>query len=188
MNEGQVKSFERLGRIQKELSDGWIDYWSKYSNIDTWQFWVNLLLFILPLIILFFTIDRKRAFHIGFFGYSVHMMAGYIDGFATRHGLWEYPFKIIPFLPISITLDTSLIPVVYMLLYQWTLNRKKNYYIYAFVVGALFSLVIKPILANLHLFQLENGSNYFYLFLFYLFGSFAAKWITNVFVFFERNS
>jgi hypothetical protein len=187
MNEGQVKSFERLGRIQKELSDGWMDYWSKYSNIDTWQFWVNLFLFLLPLIILFFAIDRKRAFHIGFFGYSVHMMAGYIDGFATRHGFWEYPFKIIPFLPISITLDTSLIPVVYMLVYQWTLHRKKNYYLYAIVVSALFALVLKPILAALHLFQLDNGANYFYLFLCYLFGSFAAKWITNVFVFLKKN-
>lgn len=187
MKDVQVNSFERLGRIQKELSDGWIDYWSKYSNVDTWQFWVNAILFILPLILLFFTIDRKRAFHIGFFGYSVHMMAGYLDGLATRLGLWEYPYKLVPILPISITLDTSLIPVVFMLLYQWTLKRKKNYYIYAVIFCALFAFGLKPILSDLHFFQFEGGTNYFHLFLFYVFGAIIAKWITNVFFFFEKN-
>lgn len=187
MNEGQLKSFERLGRIQKELSDGWIDYWIKYSSLDTWQFWVNAILFITPLIILFFTIDRKRAFQIGFFGFSVHMVSAYIDGFATRHVLWGYPYQIFPFIPISITLDTSLIPVVFMLVYQWTQKRKKNYYLYAIIFSAFFSLGLKPILSALDFFQLENGMNFFYLFLFYLSGTLTAKWITNVFVFFEKN-
>jgi hypothetical protein len=188
MKEGQLSSLERLLNNQKELADNWIEYWLAYSSIGTWQFWVNVAFIIIPLIVLYFTIDRRRAFHLGFYGYSAHVLSTYIDGFATRHGFWEYPFKAIPILPISFGLDTSLIPVVYMLVYQWTLNHKKNYYIYALLVSILFAFVFKPILSALNLFTLENGANYFHLLLLYLSGALLSKWATNLFRYFEQST
>jgi hypothetical protein len=185
MNKSQINDLQKLKEIQLELSSGWIDYWHRYSSFDTWQFWVNVAMLLIPLVVLYFTIDRKRAFHLGFFGFNIHVCAAYIDGFATRHGLWEYPFKAIPFLPISFGLDTSLIPVVYILLYQWTIKNKKNYYLYAVIISALFSFVFKPILSAHHLIELGNGINYLHLFPAYLIVAFISKWITNVFYYLE---
>ncbi|WP_239454451.1 CBO0543 family protein [Bacillus suaedaesalsae] len=141
-----------------------------------------------PVNILLFKIDRSRALHLGFFGYNVHVLSTYIDGYATNHGNWEYPFKAIPFLPISFGLDTSLIPVVYMLVYQWTLNHKKNYYIMLLLVSAVFSFVLKPILVSLDLFRFGDGQTYFHLFFWYFIGGVIAKWITNVFLYFEKSA
>ena len=188
MNKDQIKNLNQLKNTQENLTNKWDHYWSTYSNIDTWQFWINFLLFIVPLIILYFKIDKKKAFHLGFYGYSIHMLSTYIDGYATRHGLWEYPYKLTSILPINFGLDTSLIPIVYIFVYQWTLNHKKNYYIYAILTSVFFAFIFKPILVLHNLIRLSNGSNYFHLFLFYFSGSLIAKWITNVFFHFEKKN
>ncbi|MGS2779386.1 CBO0543 family protein [Robertmurraya sp. GLU-23] len=188
MNEEQSKSLENLKSSSSKLAHDWVDYWKEYSSFDTWQFWLNIAFLIIPLIVLYFKLDRSKAFHIGFFGYSAHILSTYIDGYSTRFGHWEYPYKIIPLLPINMGLDTSLIPVVIMLVYQWTLNRKKNYYIAVLVVAALFAFVFKPILSYFDLFQLSKGSTYFHLFLWYISGGILSKWVTNIFFHFEKSS
>ena len=188
MNEEQSRHLENLKHSSHDLGFDWIDYWQTYSNIDTWQFWVNIVLFVVPLVVLFFKLDRKRAFHLGFFGYSCHVLSTYIDAYSTRFAFWEYPYKVIPILPISFGLDTSLIPVVYMLVYQWTLNRNKNYYIVITFVAGFFSFIFKPILSSVNLFQLSESTTYFHLFLWYLLGGLLSKWITNIFLKFEKNA
>lgn len=85
-------------------------------------------------------------------------------------------------------LDTSLIPVAIILVYQWTLNQNKNYYITLIVVAALFAFVLKPTLSFFDLFQLSKGFNYFHLILWYLSGGILAKWVTNIFLSFEKSS
>jgi hypothetical protein len=101
------------------------------------------------------------------------------------NALWNYPHTIIPFFSISIALETSLIPVTFMLLYQWTLNNKKNYYLYATGYCLFLGFLFKPALTIFQIFQLYKG-NYFYMFLCYLSVSFISKWITNVFIHFEK--
>jgi hypothetical protein len=77
---------------------------------------------------------------------------------------------------------------VYMLMYQWVLKKDKRYYLYSFLVSALFAFALKPAFAALDLIHLERGMNYFYLFLFYFLGSTIAKWITNVFIYLENTA
>ncbi|WP_442600168.1 CBO0543 family protein [Neobacillus sp. D3-1R] len=188
MNDDQLKKLHDLEETSKDLGEEWIDYWQKYSNLDTWQFWVNVALLVIPLVVLFLKLNRKRAFHLGFYGFSVHVFSTYVDSYSTRFGNWEYPYQVIPFLPMNFGLDTSLIPVVYMLTYQWTINHKKNYYIAIFIAAAIFSFLFKPFMSYLHLFQLSNGTTYLHLFFWYLLGGFVSKWITNLFLYFEKGS
>lgn len=104
---------DRINEKQQVLSHEWFNYWRDFSSFNTWQFWLMLLLFIVPLIIIFFNIDRKHAFQIGFYGFNVHVWFGYIDRFGTGQGYWDYPYQWLIFLPNSISLDASLIPVLY---------------------------------------------------------------------------
>jgi hypothetical protein len=186
MIEEQEKTLNHLKDIQENLGKDWLEYWHNYSSFDTWQFWVNVTMLILPLVVLYFFMDRRRAFHLGFYGFSIHVLAVYIDATALRYGLWEYPYKAIPFLPISFGLDSSLIPVVYMLVYQWTLNNKKNYYLYTFITSVCFAFIFKPILSLHELIRLTNGTNYIHLFVAYLLVALLPKWLTNVFIHFEK--
>lgn len=55
--------------LQAELHQFLVSYWNDYSNAGTWQFWTILFLLVLPLIILYFAVDRSRIFELFFFGF-----------------------------------------------------------------------------------------------------------------------
>ncbi|MFB5191643.1 CBO0543 family protein [Alicyclobacillus fastidiosus] len=163
-------------------------YWSLYSGPGTWQFWFNCFILIAPLTVLYVQLDRRKALLIGFYGFNVHIWFGLIDAFGSGRALWTYPYKIFPFLPISFALDVSLVPVVYMLVYQWTINHEKNYYLYATLTSAAFAFVLKPVFSVLQLFHLYRWMNYFYLFLGYVVVMLVSKLITDLFLHFEHDA
>lgn len=181
MTNDQQHSLENLVKAQRNLGQTSFDYWLRYSNLETWQFWFNLFLLVAPFVVLYFAIDRKRAFQIGFYGFNVHVWFSYIDAYGSINGLWAYPFRVVPFLPLSVTLNASLVPVAYMLVYQWTSNRKMNYYLFASVLSCVFAFLIKPIMSWLDLFKMYQWMNYFYLFIGYSVIMLLSKWITDFF-------
>jgi len=184
----QINELERLEQSELQNSNDWMEYWFKYSSFDHWQFWVNLLMLVIPLVLLFIFIKREKALLIGFFGYNVHIIFTYIDLYGTKRALWGYPFKVQPFIPSGVALDISLVPVSFMLLYQWVMEKKRNYYVYMIILSGLFAFIIKPLLTILELFQLDRGTNYFHLFLLYILIGVLSKWITNLFILAEKVS
>lgn len=179
----QLEHLNKLKENQEEASKGWIDYWYDYSYFDTWQFWVNVSFIILPLIVLYFLIDRKKIFLLGFFGFNIHVWMLYIDAIATRYNFFEYPYKAIPLIPVNVGIDSSLVPVLFILLYQWTLNNKKNFYLYAFGLIVFLSFIFKPIIVSHHLLHLSNGANYLYIFCLFVIVVLLSRAITNVFLY-----
>jgi len=181
---------ELLGKIGEQealLRSLLIEYWKQFSGLSSWQFWVIIAMLVIPLIVLYFTIDRNRVFVLGFFGFCVHVITTYVDITGVRLGYWEYPQYVLPYLRLTLGLDTALIPVVFMLLYQWVTARKKNYYLYALILGAIFAFVIKPILSYFDFFRLHQGMNYLTLYLFaYIPIVLLSKWLFNSFVFLDK--
>lgn len=108
MTPEQRAALNQINELQDALAKAWITYWQQYS-MGTWQFWLHLLMFVLPLLALYFLIDRRKALLLGFFGFNVHVWFTYIDAFGIRNVLWNYPFPLTPILPINLALDTSLI-------------------------------------------------------------------------------
>ncbi|QNF31088.1 hypothetical protein HUW50_21600 [Metabacillus sp. KUDC1714] len=166
---------------QEKGINKWVDYWWEYSSYDTWQFWVNVGIIIIPLIILYFRIDRKRIFLLGFLGFNIHIWVAYTDLILTRYNFIEYPYKVIPLIPVHFGFDTSLVPVMFILLYQWTLNKNKNFYLYSLLLIAFISFVLKPLLSTYHLMHLKNGASYFYMFIGYIIIILISIGITNIF-------
>nr|WP_281378816.1 CBO0543 family protein [Paenibacillus phyllosphaerae] len=126
--------------------------------------------------------DRRKAFLLGFFGLNVHIWFSYIDTYGVEHGAWGYPFKIMPYLPESITLDTSLVPVSFMLLYQWCLHRRWNFYWCGAGLCAAYAFGLKPIFVQMDLFRMYKGMNFFYLYLLYLLVFALAIGFTALFI------
>ncbi|HZG77190.1 MAG TPA: hypothetical protein VEZ72_15160, partial [Paenibacillus sp.] len=105
MSDRQREHLRELTDQAASLTNGWSAYWNTYSDLGTWQFWVILAMFVVPLVALAFCLDRRQAFRLGFFGLAVHVVAVYFDLYATTHRMWEYPYKIAPFPPVSFGLD-----------------------------------------------------------------------------------
>lgn len=180
LSPAQDKFFHKVVAIQGDLTRQGIEYWQQYSHLGTWQFWTVTCLLILPLMLVYFKIDRKLIFHIGFFGFAVHVLFSYVDAAGIRFGLWAYPYQLIPFIP-SLSLDAAIIPVTIMLVYQWTLKNNKNYYLYALLTALAFGFGFKPLLVAHGLFQKYKWVNYIYIFLIYITLFLLAYWLTRVF-------
>lgn len=183
----QAKAFEQTVKALDRSSQLLLAYWQQYSNMTTWQFWFLLALLIIPLIALYLFIDRKKSLLIGFFGFNINIWFHYADLYTSTHGQTSFPYKIIPFLPVSVTLDVSFVPVAFMLVYQWTLNYKKNFYLYATALSFGFAFLFKPALVTFGLFRISKGMNYFYIFLLFVLIAFVSKWITNFFLYLQKN-
>ena len=187
MSKEQIEKLTYLRNSQKEITNEWLDYWIEYSSFNTWQFWVVAAMLIVPLIVLYFKMDRSKALLLGFYGFNVHVWFSYTDTFLVRMGLVSYPYQVIPITPVNFGLDVSLIPVLFMFLYQYVLKHEKNYYLYATGLSAGLAFVLKPYLVVFNLFDMHTV-NYFHLFLAYVGVSLFSRWMTNLFLYFIKTS
>lgn len=141
-----------------------------------------LALFVIPLVILYLYIDRRNLFLICFYGWNIHVWFTYVDQIAVRYGYWSYPYRLIPYIAYSFVIDSSLIPVTLMLVYQWTMKHNKNFYIYS--IGAAFALafIIKPLMVQLNMLDIHKGMNYFYFFIVNTVILLFSKLMVNIFL------
>ncbi|MFZ3578774.1 CBO0543 family protein [Virgibacillus sp. DJP39] len=181
MDAHQREFFQKLISIQEDFTRESEQYWNMYSDLSTWQFWVIILMLVGPLVVLYFVLDRENIFLIGFFGFAVHILFAYIDATGIRYGLWGYPYQMLPFLP-SFSIDASFIPITIMVVFQWTLKHKKNFYVYSFITALIFGFGFKPFLTSIGLFESYKWVNYFLIFLIYLVLFLLAYWITKIFL------
>jgi hypothetical protein len=188
MSDAQKEALHKLIKQQQEGASQWLKYWQEFSAFDTWQFWFHVVMFVSPLIILYFAMDWKRALQLGFYGFNVHVWFGYCDDFGATQGLWTYPYKMIPFVAHSLGMDASLVPVLFILVYQWTIKHKKNYYLYTLLLSVFLSFILKPILVMHNLFRFNAWANYFHLFLSYVIILVLSKVITDIFLRFQKNA
>lgn len=187
LTENQQKFLEKIRFHNKDGTELQLEYWEMYSNLSTWQFWLEVTLLIAPLIVLIIFIDKKRIFQVGFFGLNYHVWFAYTNAIGIRMGLWEYPYLGIPFLP-SFTLDASLVPVVCMLVYQWVLSRNKNIWLYGLLLSGVLAFAFKPVIVHFNFFRMHHGISFIHLFIFYCLFFLISLLITNFFLFLKRRN
>ncbi|SES64748.1 hypothetical protein SAMN05216389_101237 [Oceanobacillus limi] len=162
-----------------ELNSLLISYWKEYSNFDSWQFWFVLALLIIPLIILYMVVDRSRIFEVLFFGFSVHILWTYVDVMLGSTTLFVHQYFLIPILPFALSISSSVLPVGFMLIYQYCINHEKNFYLYTIIASAIFAFGFASLENFLGLIEFNNGMNMFYVFLIDLGVVFPSYWLTK---------
>lgn len=185
MQENQMSFLNEIRSKAEELAQIDMEYWQQFSSVGTWQFWVIVLTLLIPLIILFIFIERRKILLLGFYGLNFHVWIAYVDSIGLRLGFWEYPYKLTSVLP-SFSIDAALIPVSFILVYQWTLNHKKNIYLYSLLLSAIYAFVLKPLMNYIHFFHMFKGINYLHLFFIYAAVSMISILITNFFLWLQR--
>lgn len=186
MDKKQLELLEKIRQAEMEQSNRWIEYWQVYSDFHAWQFWLVLAMFVIPLVVLILLIDRKRTFQLCFYGYSVHLFFAIMDAFGALKGLWIYPYKLLPVVPASIPLDASFVPASYILVYQYILNKRKNYYIWMLLLCLVLAFFLKPLFVGIGLFHFGGKENFLMLFWCYAAVALIAKWMTDFFIFLSK--
>lgn len=140
MENVRLARFDEIVKMGKEGQKALNQYWFDYALYTSFEYWLMVLFLVAPLILLLLKINKNKLFQILFYGYSIHMSFGYHDLFGRNMGYWNYPFPVMPVLP-GISLDSSLIPIIFTFVYQSTLNSNKKYYLYATMTSVILSFV-----------------------------------------------
>ncbi|WP_416150029.1 hypothetical protein ACM26V_03250 [Salipaludibacillus sp. HK11] len=174
------KYWELIFNKNEELNNLFSSYWHDYSNLGTWQFWTVVFLMIFPLILLYFTVDRSRIFEVFFFGYTVHILWSYTDLVLARQGYFVHTYFLTPLLPYALNMTASALPVAFLLVYQYTSNTKKNFYLIMLILCAVFAFGIATLEEFVGLLKFDKGMNQFHLFMIDIAIAFAAYWMTKL--------
>ncbi|RVT57206.1 hypothetical protein [Niallia taxi] len=171
--------WERIYEENMELNSLYSSYWSQYSNYETWQFWIVISLLVIPLVLLISTVNRKNVFELFFFGYTIHMLWTYMDLALNRNGYFIHQYYLTPFLPVSLNITASVLPVGFLLIYQYCSNNNKNFYFYAVIISCLYAFGFASIEKYFAFVELRKGMNLFYLFFLDLAIAFISYWLTK---------
>lgn len=174
--------WEEMFKKGEELNSLIISYWNDYSNTGTWQFWTVVALFVIPLVILYFTVDRKRIFELFFFGYTVHLLWTYTDMVIERYGYFVHTYFLSPFFPFASNMNAAALPVAFLLLYQYCTNRSRNFHLYTLILSAAFAFGFTSIEEGLGLLEFRKGMNYFYVFIIDVVIAYIAFWFTRIII------
>ena len=185
MEDSRLERFDKIVKMGEEGQKALNEYWMDYALYTTFEYWFMVVLLVVPFVFLFMKINKNKLFQILFYGYSIHMCFGYQDLYGRNLGYWNYPFPVIPVLP-GIILDSSLIPIIFIFVYQSTLNSNKKYYLYSITTALILSFVFKPMLVRLGLFRMYGSISYFHLFLSYLSVLIFAKLVTDLFIWIKK--
>lgn len=136
------------------------DHWIQYE-VFTGIWWLLLCTWILPWIIWLYLLKKKQIAEIFSYGVTIMFITTILDGTGAFHGLWTYPIKVIPFTPHLESIDWGILPVTYMLVYQYY-PKWKGFIITHIIVATVYSFVGEPFLMkNLGLYiQLQWENSY----------------------------
>lgn len=167
--------FDQIEEARRVLRDLSILHWLE-DDLFSWQWWLLLISSISPwyLWVKYF-MDRERKHEVLMFGLLIGSFATTFDVIGVDFLLWAYPDKLFPTFPPLLPADLTVIPVAFMIAYQY-LNTWKSYLSANIILAALFSYVIEPVFIQLDMFKLINWTHTFSFLGFILLGI-MNRWI-----------
>ena len=173
------ESFREVQRLRAEMHRAEILRW-RQEELFTWQWWLLAALTVIPLILWWLALDKKRAYEIALYGCLIDLMALILDNFGTNLLWWGYPIKLLPVLPPLVTADSVLVPIFLMMVYQYFSATWKSHWIANLAAAACLAFIAEPVFIWIGYYRL-SGWNLVYSFLFYNVSTSLAKLIISGF-------
>ena len=165
---------KQLLQTRKLSSDLSLEHWLK-EEFNTWGWWLSVTLTILPWIIWWKFVDKKRIFEILTYGLFIIFAATLSDVIGSELVLWNYPTRLLPIVPRLLPFDFTIAPFIFMSLYQYY-PKWKSFIIASIITSLVLSFIIEPLLVTINLYELITWKN-IYSFPIYLGAALLAKWL-----------
>ena len=168
-------SIENAIELRRKLNDVLIQRWYHETFLH-WQWWFLIIFLILPWIIWWKYVDKRRLESILVFGFIVIIFNACLDDLGSSLLWWFYPHKIIPTLHVLKTPSISIVPCVMMIVFQR--NRTWGKFIKAnFLLSLVIAFIGEPVFILTGIYKLLTW-NLFYSFLHYNIAGIIARWMT----------
>ncbi|UOF88876.1 hypothetical protein LSG31_13095 [Fodinisporobacter ferrooxydans] len=156
-------------KARKQLSETEYLYWIRH-DLFSFNWWFMLILTVLLWGVWCKLVDKKRIVHIFLYGLFTALFSNLLDTFGSNLLLWEYTSRLLYFsFPDLIAVDIAVIPVIFMLIYQYFPNWK-SFVVIQIIGGCLFAFVAEPFFSWLGIYKLYAWKYWYSAILYPLFG------------------
>ena len=133
---------QKILETKKSAMNLSLEHWYNYE-LFTWQWWIKFIYLIIPIIIFFKFLDRRRSFEILTYGLMISLISTVIDVIGVNFIWWDYPIRLLPsgFYQIH---DLVFIPIISMLLFQHY-SSWKSFAIANLILAAAGAYIWEPI-------------------------------------------
>jgi hypothetical protein len=161
---------------ESELTSLRLTKWLEH-DVFTIGWWVMAILLILPWFFWYMKVDKKRLQEMTLYAFATSLIAITLDEIGSTLKLWTYPIHVFPLLPRLITINYTLVPIIYALVYQ-RFQSWKSFFAANLFLAFIFSFVLEPILVWAKLYVLIKWQ-YVYSIPLYFFTAVFLKWFVE---------
>jgi len=148
------KLFEQLANLHKDF----YELWAKNVFLS-WRWFIGIGLIFLPWIVWLIIRKKQSTDRLLHAGFSVMLMASFLDIIGIAAGLWTYPYNVFPLMPEFIPFDISALPVATMVFIQLFPKIKPIYK--AIVYAATGSFIFQPLMKWVNLYDNLQWQHYY---------------------------
>jgi hypothetical protein len=171
--DNNYETLKKIMGLQNQITELEIYRWLEFQ-LFTWNWWLLVILFVVPWIILIRLIERKRIIEILLFGTITSHFTIYLDDVGKELMFWVYPIELTPFAHRADPFDVTMLPIAYMLIYQYFKTWKS--FSIALINMALFFAFIGEPFAHWTELTYYLKWKYIYSFFFYFLTGILVRW------------
>ncbi|MDR4938261.1 CBO0543 family protein [Rossellomorea marisflavi] len=166
----------KLIEVQKDFAQ----YQKKFffqETLFSYQWWIILATTIILWVVWVLVVDKKRLKSIMIVGLITSLMATVMDDIGLSLAAWHYPYQLVYFTTRFNPVDLAVIPVTYMLLYQYFVSWRSFFIaILSFCLFAAF--IAEPIFVLLDMYIMMRWE-YWYSAPIYFAMGILVKWLMD---------
>lgn len=178
--DNNLQHYMEIQAIRDQLHALQYEYWRQHE-LFTYQWWALLAVMIIPWVIWLRLVDRKRTAVILSYGLIILFAVIAMDVFGMVHKLWIYPINLIPIIPHVTPIDWSLLPVLYMLIYQY-FPRWKEFIIAQTIAAVFLAFIGEPFCEWIGVYRMLNWQH-IWSFPIYIITAMVGKWFIETIVY-----
>jgi hypothetical protein len=134
--------YNEILTIQRHLHELQYQNWLE-NQLFTSQWWALLAVLVIPWLIWWKLLDKKRTAIILAYGIYILLVVTAMDAIGSAAQFWVYPITLLPIVPDSIGIDWGLLTVMHMLIYQY-FPRWTSFLIVECIASALLAFLGEP--------------------------------------------
>lgn len=138
---------EQLAEMTRLLTQARIENWLEHG-FGSWRWWLLLILLIIPWFIWYKIADKKKLAELVMFSLIIMVFTITLDELGFVLSLWYYPIEVIPMFPRLTSIDYTMLPIIFALLYQYFPTWKSFFWALVALSG-VFSFIAEPIIIYL---------------------------------------
>ncbi|CQR72241.1 hypothetical protein SOV_12040 [Sporomusa ovata DSM 2662] len=135
------------------------NYWIQHA-LFTWQWWFLLLILVIPWYFWWLMVDKRRLLEIWCYGAMTFIAVQAADTAGVANALWMYPIRLLPKSPHMLSIDITILPIIFMQIYQ-SYSQWKAFIIASFIMAACLAFIAEPILVWMGIYELLNWKYYY---------------------------